>query len=135
MKLGSYLLVACLTVVSGTATANSLNYNMKDERNCSVRYVQEGESIEFVVDVYDGEDGEPVSIYTHNIKAELYRDNQDVSRLLKPYNNTDTNKQGLFGLVYENGKYRLITTSSGEGSVCATRVFGRTTAPIPSSDR
>lgn len=123
MKLMSTLMMALMAGVlfGGTAAASGLQYDIKDERNCTDRYVSQGEEIDFKVRVDGSQDGSMIVISTTNISAKLYQDGQDVSDLLEPYLNADTAIQGVFAYVDTAGDYRLVTASSGQGSVCVAK--------------
>lgn len=123
MKLMSKLMMALMAGVlfSGTAVASGLQYDIKDERNCTDRYVSQGEEINFKVRADGSQDGSMIVISTTNISAKLYQDGQDVSDLLEPYLNADTAIQGVVAYLDTAGDYQLITINSGQGSVCVAK--------------
>lgn len=123
MKLMSALMMILIAgaLFTGTAVASGLQYDIKDERNCTDRYVSQGEEIDFKVRVDGSQDGSMIVISTINISAKLYQDGQDVSDLLEPYLNADTAIQGVVAYLDTAGDYRLVTSSSGQGSVCVAK--------------
>lgn len=128
MKLMSVLMMALMTsaLLNNNVMASTLKYDINDEHNCTNQHVSQGERINFVVGADSGQDGSMIVVATTNLNAKLYKDGQNASNLLIKHSTTNAFAKymftyGVFARLDTAGDYRLVTTSSGQGSVCVAR--------------